>query len=96
MKYLMIGIIRLYQKYISPIKRPSCRFTPTCSQYAIEAFQKRGFFVGFGLTVWRILRCNPYSKGGYDPVPEKKKGRRALLPPSCDGATENNTTEKEN
>jgi len=72
MKYLFIGLIRFYQKFISPLKRPCCRFTPTCSQYALEAFGKRGFFVGFGLTVWRILRCNPFSAGGYDPVPEKK------------------------
>ena len=71
MKHVMIWLIRLYQKYISPIKPPCCRFTPTCSAYALEAFQKRGFFVGFILTVWRILRCNPFSKGGYDPVPEK-------------------------
>ena len=72
MKHVMIWLIGLYRKFISPIKPPCCRFTPTCSAYAIEAFQKRGFFVGFALTVWRILRCNPFSKGGYDPVPEKK------------------------
>jgi len=72
MKHLMIFIIGIYRKYISPLKPPSCRFTPTCSAYAIEAFQKRGFFVGLALTVWRILRCNPFSRGGYDPVPEKK------------------------
>jgi putative membrane protein insertion efficiency factor len=72
MKYVMIFLIGIYRKYISPLKPPSCRFTPTCSAYAIEAFQKRGFFVGLGLTVWRILRCNPFSRGGYDPVPEKK------------------------
>ena len=72
MKHVMIWLIGLYRKFISPIKPPCCRFTPTCSAYAIEAFQKRGFFVGFALTVWRILRCNPFSKGGYDPVPERK------------------------
>ena len=72
MKHLMIWLIRLYQKFISPLKRPCCRFTPTCSAYALEAFSKRGFFVGFALTVWRVLRCNPFSKGGYDPVPEKR------------------------
>ena len=73
MKYLCIWLIRFYQKVLSPLKgNPTCRFTPTCSAYAIEAFQKRGFFVGFGLTVWRILRCNPFSAGGYDPVPERK------------------------
>ena len=67
----MIWLVRLYQKYISPLKRPCCRFTPTCSSYAIEAYKKRGFFIGTILTVWRILRCNPFSKGGYDPVPER-------------------------
>lgn len=71
MKYLMIGLVRLYQKIISPIKPSCCRFTPTCSAYAIEAFKKRGFFVGLFLTVRRILRCNPFCKGGYDPVPDK-------------------------
>ena len=71
MKHVMIWLIRLYQKTISRIKPPCCRFSPTCSAYAIEAFKKRGFFVGLILTVWRILRCNPFSKGGYDPVPEK-------------------------
>ena len=71
MKHVMIWLIGLYRKYISPLKPPCCRFTPTCSAYAIEAFKKRGFFVGFILMVWRILRCNPFSKGGYDPVPEK-------------------------
>lgn len=71
MKSVMIWLIRLYRKYISPIKPPCCRFTPTCSAYALEAFQKRGFFVGLILSTGRILRCNPFSKGGYDPVPEK-------------------------
>ena len=71
MKHVMIWLIGLYRKYISPIKPPCCRFTPTCSAYAIEAFEKRGFFVGLILTIWRILRCNPFSRGGYDPVPEK-------------------------
>ena len=72
MKYICIWLIRFYQKFISPLKRnPTCRFTPTCSAYAIEAFQKRGFFVGFILSAWRVLRCNPFCPGGYDPVPEK-------------------------
>ena len=71
MKHLMIWLIGLYRKFISPIKPPCCRFTPTCSAYAIEAFKKRGFFVGMILTVWRVLRCNPFCKGGYDPVPER-------------------------
>ena len=71
MKHIMIWLVGLYRKFISPLKPPCCRFTPTCSAYAIEAFRKRGFFIGFILTVWRILRCNPFCKGGYDPVPEK-------------------------
>ncbi len=71
MKRLCILLIRFYRNCISPYKRPCCRFTPTCSAYAVEAFQKRGFFAGMILSVWRILRCNPFCKGGYDPVPER-------------------------
>jgi putative membrane protein insertion efficiency factor len=72
MKWLCIWLIRFYQRFISPLKgRPTCRFTPSCSAYGLEAFRKRGFFVGFFLTVRRILRCNPFDPGGYDPVPEK-------------------------
>lgn len=72
MKYLCIAIIRLYQKLISPLKRkPTCRFYPTCSAYAVEAFRKRGFFVGLLLTVGRIARCQPFCPGGIDPVPER-------------------------
>ena len=65
----MVFLIRCYQKYLSPLKRSHCKFTPTCSQYAIEALQKHGLFKGSLLAVWRILRCNPFSFGGYDPVP---------------------------
>ena len=70
MKHVMIWLVKLYRKFISPIKPPCCRFTPSCSAYALEAFTKRGFFIGLILSVWRILRCNPFCKGGYDPVPE--------------------------
>jgi len=62
-------LIRFYQKCISPYKTPCCRFTPTCSQYALEAFRKHGPFKGLALSVWRILRCNPWGGSGYDPVP---------------------------
>ena len=72
MSRLLISIIKFYQKNISPRKISCCRFTPTCSAYAIEAIQKRGAIVGTALSIWRILRCNPLCKGGYDPVPEKK------------------------
>ena len=67
--WLLIQPIRFYQKYISPLKPPTCRFTPTCSQYAIEAIRKHGPFKGVALAVWRILRCNPWGGSGYDPVP---------------------------
>lgn len=82
MKHLCILLVKFYRKYLSPLKgRPCCRFVPTCSAYSIEAFEKRGFFVGLILTIWRILRCNPLSVGGYDPVPEKGlryKGSREI------------------
>lgn len=71
MNKLMIGGIRLYQKFISPMLPPSCRFHPTCSHYGIEAFQKHGVIKGFLLTVFRISKCHPLHKGGFDPVPEK-------------------------
>ncbi|MBR2444808.1 MAG: membrane protein insertion efficiency factor YidD [Clostridia bacterium] len=60
-----------YKKYISPYLPKACRFTPTCSEYAIEAIERFGVIRGSLLAGYRILRCNPYSKGGYDPVPEK-------------------------
>ena len=72
MKHLCILLIKFYRKALSPLKKqPCCRFTPTCSGYALRAFETRGFFVGFLLTCMRILRCQPFSAGGYDPVPEK-------------------------
>lgn len=67
-KFFIIGI-RFYQKYLSPMKRCRCPYIPTCSQYGIEAIEKYGALKGGFLTLWRILRCNPFSKGGYDPVP---------------------------
>ncbi len=73
MKYIAIALVKLYRKLISPLKRPCCRFTPTCSQYAIEAFSEWGFIRGLGLTIWRILRCNPFCRGGSDPVPKRKR-----------------------
>ena len=69
MKRLLIALVRGYKKYISPLLPPSCRFTPTCSEYAVEALSKHGALKGSLLAIWRILRCNPFCKGGYDPVP---------------------------
>lgn len=67
-KTILIKLIKFYRNYISPLKRPSCRFYPTCSMYAIEAIEKYGALKGLFMAVKRILRCNPFSKGGYDPV----------------------------
>lgn len=68
---VMIFFVRIYQKAISPWLPCCCRFEPSCSHYAVEAFQKRGFWVGTILTVWRLMRCQPFCKSGFDPVPEK-------------------------
>lgn len=72
MKRIIILIFKLYQKIISPLKPPSCRFIPTCSNYAIEAVETHGTFKGLMLAVKRISKCHPFHKGGYDPVPPKK------------------------
>ena len=65
---LLIPII-FYQKFITPYTPPSCRFTPTCSEYAVQALKKHGPIKGLALAIWRILRCNPWGGSGYDPVP---------------------------
>ena len=70
MKKLLIGAIRLYRKTLSPFIGQQCRFEPTCSHYGEEAIEKHGALRGSILTVWRILRCGPWCKGCYDPVPE--------------------------
>ena len=70
MKYVFLAIIKFYQSAISPHLAKNCKYIPTCSQYGYEAIQRFGAIKGGLLTVWRILRCNPFSKGGYDPVPE--------------------------
>lgn len=68
MKYLIVKFIQIYQIILSPISRPSCRFYPTCSQYAVEAIEKRGIVVGLLKGIWRVIRCNPFGGSGYDPV----------------------------
>ena len=67
--WLLVMPIRFYQRYVSPHTPSACRFTPTCSQYAVEALRKHGPIKGLWLAVWRILRCNPWGGSGYDPVP---------------------------
>jgi len=66
----LIGVVRLYQKLISPVTPPSCRYYPCCSAYAVTALRRHGLMRGLPLTVWRLLRCNPWSRGGVDHVPE--------------------------
>ena len=72
MKKLLIKIIKAYQR--APLSsHGACRYQPTCSNYAIGAIEEYGAFIGSLMTIWRILRCNPFSKGGYDPVPKRKR-----------------------
>ncbi|MEZ4692291.1 MAG: membrane protein insertion efficiency factor YidD [Ignavibacteria bacterium] len=72
MSYIIIFVIKVYQKIFSPMFAGSCRHYPSCSEYGIEAFERHGFFRGLYLTVRRILRCNPFFEGGFDPVPDEK------------------------
>jgi putative membrane protein insertion efficiency factor len=75
MKQILLALIRLYRKHISPARPPCCRFIPTCSTYALEAIQVHGALKGSLLSVWRILRCHPFHKDPnfiYDPVPPRK------------------------
>ena len=71
MKRFLLWCVRFYRKYISPYKGgPCCRYTPSCSKYAITAIERYGALKGGAMAAWRVLRCNPFSKGGYDPVPD--------------------------
>jgi len=71
-KGLVLAALRFYKARISPELPPACRFTPTCSEYAIEAIERRGLLVGGFLAAKRLLSCNPFTRGGYDPVPEAR------------------------
>lgn len=73
MKQLLLKMIRFYRAAISPNTAPSCRYIPTCSEYGLTAIERFGALKGGLLTLWRILRCNPFHHCGYDPVPEKKE-----------------------
>jgi putative membrane protein insertion efficiency factor len=72
--------IRGYQKFVSPMTPPSCRYHPTCSSYAVTAIKRHGPFKGFALGFWRVVRCNPWSKGGVDPVPDRGHWLPAVYP----------------
>lgn len=69
MKQIFIALVKFYRKFISPLLGPHCRFTPTCSQYALQAFERYGAAKGLWLTVKRLVRCHPWGKSGYDPLP---------------------------
>lgn len=71
MRKILIFMVKLYKKFISPLKPACCRFYPTCSTYAIQAFEKHGVIKGLYLSIWRVLRCNPWNIGGIDYVPEE-------------------------
>ena len=79
---MLIFLIELYRSYVSPMRMPTCRFTPTCSEYAVTALQTRGFFVGTALTVVRLLKCAPWHPGGWDPVPDRDRRRHDHVPAS--------------
>ena len=64
-----LAAIRGYKRFLSPLLPPGCRYQPTCSEYAYEAIERHGIVKGIGLGIWRLLRCNPFAKGGLDPVP---------------------------
>ena len=76
---LLILIIRFYRKFLSGFTRARCPYMPTCSVYAIECLQKRTIFTAIPLIIWRLLRCNPFTKGGFDPPPDRKKDIKWLL-----------------
>ena len=72
-------VIGVYKRYYNPLFAGKCKYTPSCSAYTGQAIRKRGFFVGFAMGVWRILRCNPFSRGGYDPVKDDFRGKAKWL-----------------
>ena len=72
MSRLLLALTRAYQRFISPLFPPRCKYHPTCSNYAVEAIQVHGPWRGMALAGWRVLRCNPLSDGGLDPVPPKR------------------------
>lgn len=78
---LLIGMIRLYQRFLSPLLGRNCRFYPTCSQYAVEAIRVHGVCRGVALALWRILRCQPFCKGGHDPVPPPRNAAHTASEP---------------
>lgn len=79
-RWLLTTLIRGYQRFVSPLFAPSCRYYPVCSSYALVAIRRHGAAKGTVLTTWRLLRCNPWSKGGVDPVPPRGRWLPDILP----------------
>ncbi|MBO7214632.1 MAG: membrane protein insertion efficiency factor YidD [Clostridia bacterium] len=79
MKSILTVFIKFYRACLTHVLKSNCIFTPTCSAYALEALKKRNVFVAIGLIIWRILRCNPFSVGGYDPVPDSRRQKKFLM-----------------
>lgn len=80
MKRVLLAMIDFYQRRISPALAPRCRFHPSCSHYAAEALRTHGTWKGLGLTLWRLARCQPFCRGGYDPVPPSRDATRPDTP----------------
>lgn len=75
---LVLLPVMFYRRVLSPMKRvPTCRYLPTCSEYAVDAVKQRGIFVGVALATWRVCRCHPFARGGFDPVPAQRVHRHA-------------------
>ncbi|MFF0817756.1 membrane protein insertion efficiency factor YidD [Rhodococcus sp. NPDC003318] len=84
----LIFCIELYRTYVSPTRMPTCRFTPTCSEYAVDALRQRGAVIGLALTVARLLKCGPWHRGGWDPVPSRGFRHRDLPGAATPGGPE--------
>ena len=80
MKWFALWLLRLYKRWISPAIPPSCRYVPTCSEFAMEAVERYGVVRGGAMAAWRVLRCHPFAKGGHDPVVKRPAG----LKPQCE------------
>ena len=83
MKWMAIGVLRLYKRFLSPALLPACRYVPTCSEYAQEAIELHGVVHGSLLAAGRLLRCNPFFRGGYDPVPDLPSTERRQAETRC-------------
>jgi uncharacterized protein len=82
-KTVLVDLLRAYKWVVSPMLPPACRYVPTCSEYAMEAVERHGVFYGSAMALWRLLRCNPFAKGGFDPVPIERSFAQADNETGC-------------